>query len=656
MGNQATPVIDAVQDFTLEKIILSGSPFVASILGPGAYLIAEDSAPLFYTNPVITGDLFVPTTLYCNEGSFNSSPRADLTYQWFYDDIPLNDETGITLEIDDSNVNTIITGNDVMNTFPTFSGSLTSHVRVDTLTLPPTTISAEIWIKTSGTNMEALFSYATATEFNSFTVFNAPALQVLINGSNHFTEISVNDGEWHHVALTWENANGVANLYVDGISRWSIVTQVGNSIGGDGILFLGQEQDAYGGDFDPNQTLDGSLCEFRVWDYVRSRSQIANGRFDQLVGDENGLVLYWRLDEGTGAVATDLSPSSKDGVYTDVTWTIEDGPVFIERIIVTNLGTDQPYHCEVTAINSTGSTVGVSNSLTLLLVTDTFVYTLDIMPIEGLNTPGRVDVNVIDASIISGFAHEYAISIDVGEPYIISGVAADARSDVNVGEPYIMTGMATLGAITSNIGEPYIITGVAAAAAESTNVAGAYAMFVPTLLTPLVVLNGDAENTDMSDWTMDTGDVTSETGGGWNVTMYREGLRYFHPADLGQGVDSQMSQVIDIPAGDWTDVDLGRCYCVARFLHLTNQNYDYLKVTLEALDAADAVLNTTVYNAPTQEPAEWWVRDTTIDDPLSLPTLTRKVKIIVLFDANASGSSPNSVYADDFHIELMKIE
>jgi len=184
--------------------------------------------------------------------------------------------------------------------------------------------------------------------------------------------------------------------------------------------------------------------------------------------------------------------------------------------------------------------------------------------------------------------------------------------------------------------------------------ADAYAMFLPTILTPLVVVNGDAENSVMTDWTMDTNTVTSETTAPGYSTSYREGLRFFVPEQLGQGVDSQMHQVIDIPAGDYTDVDTGLCYCVARFIHMSDEGYDKLVVTLDALDAGDAVLETTVYS-PDPGPTNEWMRDSTVEDPLNLPTLTRKVKLTVLFDAHASsGSAVNSVYADAFTIELMK--
>lgn len=419
MANQKTPTTDTVEDYTVEKIILSGAQFVSSILGHGAHLITADSAPVFYTDPVITGLLFPPSLLSCDTGAFNSSPRAVITYQWKKDAVDITDET--------------------------------------------------------------------------------------------------------------------SNTYLT--------------------------------------------------------------------------------------------------VLSDI---------------------DAAITCLVTITNASGNDTGLSNALTMLAITDTFVYTLDIMPIQGLSHIGRIDINVIDASIITGMAQTMKIDINAAEPYIISGIAAPERMDINVGEPYILSGMAIQDAISVNIGEPYVITGLSSDDAESILVSGAYPMFVPTYLTPLVVVNHDAETGDMTGWTIDDGTITAETSGVWDVTSNREGSYFFYPAPLGQGVDSQMSQVIDIPAGDWTDVDAGRCYCIVQFLHLANQTVDFMKITMQALNAADGLLATSVYDTVSIAD-ERWVPETTCDDPLNLPTLTRKVKLIVLFSASMSGSAPNSVYADDFHIELFKI-
>lgn len=96
MANQADPVIDAVQDRHVEKIILSGSPFVSSIFGPGAYQITAASVPAFYTDPVISGSVVVEQILTCDAEAHRSSPRATLAYQWKKDTVNITDATNKT--------------------------------------------------------------------------------------------------------------------------------------------------------------------------------------------------------------------------------------------------------------------------------------------------------------------------------------------------------------------------------------------------------------------------------------------------------------------------------------------------------------------------------------------------------------------------------
>lgn len=96
MANQATPITSAVQNRHVEKIILSGSSFVSSILGLGAHIITAASVPLFFRNPIISGSVVAPSILTCDGDSFDSSPRASIAYQWKKDAVNITDETNKT--------------------------------------------------------------------------------------------------------------------------------------------------------------------------------------------------------------------------------------------------------------------------------------------------------------------------------------------------------------------------------------------------------------------------------------------------------------------------------------------------------------------------------------------------------------------------------
>ena len=121
----------------------------------------------------------------------------------------------------------------------------------------------------------------------------------------------VNDGQWHHVAISYDGAN--FNFYVNG--NLDISRPAANfvfTVGGYGA-WLG------GGWPPPNSTgritwpYNGALDEVRIWNVARSAAQISANANRELSGTETGLTNYWRFNEGSGGVAIDTAfPASID--------------------------------------------------------------------------------------------------------------------------------------------------------------------------------------------------------------------------------------------------------------------------------------------------------------------------------------------------------
>ncbi|MCA9435405.1 MAG: FG-GAP repeat protein, partial [Candidatus Omnitrophica bacterium] len=121
---------------------------------------------------------------------------------------------------------------------------------------------------------------------------------------------TVNDGEWHHVALVGNNTSQKA--YLDGeligerqasILHWDMIY---NQIGIGQTRFWGQVN---GGWFPFNGLID----EVRLWNVARSQQAIQEDMNLTLSGEESNLVAYWNFDEGEGQVAGDLSPNAHHG-------------------------------------------------------------------------------------------------------------------------------------------------------------------------------------------------------------------------------------------------------------------------------------------------------------------------------------------------------
>ncbi|KAK3520366.1 hypothetical protein QTP70_024045 [Hemibagrus guttatus] len=88
--------------------------------------------------------------------------------------------------------------------------------------------------------------------------------------------LSVGDGRWHHICITWTTRDGFWEAYQDGerlgtgenLAPW-------HPIKPGGVIILGQEQDIVGGRFDATQAFVGELSHFNMWDRVLRPTDIS---------------------------------------------------------------------------------------------------------------------------------------------------------------------------------------------------------------------------------------------------------------------------------------------------------------------------------------------------------------------------------------------
>ncbi|XP_061676912.1 C-reactive protein-like [Syngnathoides biaculeatus] len=154
-----------------------------------------------------------------------------------------------------------------------------------------------------------LFSVATPASSNEFVLFKlntdgAISVQTR-NGGTHFLSLSFPPNSWHTLCSTWNSANGIGQLWVDGKPTIKRIVHSGRPISGKLITILGQEQDTYGGGFDASQSFIGMISRLHMWDYVLSPSEIR--RYEVESNFTPGNVFNWRaLDfEITGNIFVD---------------------------------------------------------------------------------------------------------------------------------------------------------------------------------------------------------------------------------------------------------------------------------------------------------------------------------------------------------------
>jgi len=200
-----------------------------------------------------------------------------------------------------------------------FDGATQSTITPDAGDLDlTTTFTIEMWIKPAdaagslqhllskwGSGTQASYHLALTDEFGKD---GALQLGTRTDPNNSFalSNTELQNGVWQHVAATFEN--GEARLYINGVLD---AVQPGMQIPQVSAtpLSLGRENALNGF---KGKYYNGLMDEVRVWDSARTAKQIQNNMNKKVSPKAKGLVAYWRMDEGTGDVAADLSSNGHD--------------------------------------------------------------------------------------------------------------------------------------------------------------------------------------------------------------------------------------------------------------------------------------------------------------------------------------------------------
>ncbi|XP_077978220.1 uncharacterized protein LOC144433736 [Glandiceps talaboti] len=150
-------------------------------------------------------------------------------------------------------------------------------------------LSVCLWMRTSENKARAIFSYAAQNQNEEFGLSNTKNLQLHIRGNEaEKTDLAVNDGNWHHVCITWASDEGNWALYHNGaLLKSGEDLSKDENIRPGGIFLLGQSHD---GDM---RAFVGEMAHFNLWNYVLSDDDIAKIASDCL-GHEQGNVFAWR--------------------------------------------------------------------------------------------------------------------------------------------------------------------------------------------------------------------------------------------------------------------------------------------------------------------------------------------------------------------------
>ena len=192
-----------------------------------------------------------------------------------------------------------------------------------TINLPTGDFTYSAWVKfNTVSRKESIFSVGGDNEL--IIIKNTDGkLAVWIGGSERIVESSATDTNWHHIALTRSGVN--ATLYRDGVSIGSS-TSVGSgslSLGSCDLLIASDSDVGCIGSLD--DYFDGQIDELRIWNDVRTVSEISTNMVSELTGNESNLVGYYKFNEpDTNTVASNFASAtgaSYDGLLTNMAGT-----------------------------------------------------------------------------------------------------------------------------------------------------------------------------------------------------------------------------------------------------------------------------------------------------------------------------------------------
>ena len=135
-----------------------------------------------------------------------------------------------------------------------------------------------------------------------------------INDSKANLEIN----KWEHVAWTYEN--NLVTVYINGENLGTTFTR--GPLANGAILYwniIGKSSNSIGGEID----------ELRIWNDVRTSSEINDKMFISLEGNESNLVAYYMMSNQSGSSLTDNSSNSNTGTISGATWVTSNAPIGI---------------------------------------------------------------------------------------------------------------------------------------------------------------------------------------------------------------------------------------------------------------------------------------------------------------------------------------
>ena len=127
------------------------------------------------------------------------------------------------------------------------------------------------------------------------------------------------ENQWVHILVQGDGST--LQLFIDGnlVDEVAIVPQAQSKRAN---FAIGTRADGLG-----TRVMNGIIDEVRVWSRPLTQEEIQDALNQELSGNEEGLVGYWKFNEGAGDTAFDSSPTQNHGTIVGASWTTNTAPL-----------------------------------------------------------------------------------------------------------------------------------------------------------------------------------------------------------------------------------------------------------------------------------------------------------------------------------------
>ena len=135
-----------------------------------------------------------------------------------------------------------------------------------------------------------------------------PANQIQIASSTNATDPDwkLDTNKWTFVTITYDGTTGEVNVYFNGVKKGSTQnagrkTVNWNVVSTDRACYIGYA-------YDTDRDFNGDMSEVRIWNRILTPADLAErNHFYRVDTDADGLVAYWKFDEGAGNTIHDYA-------------------------------------------------------------------------------------------------------------------------------------------------------------------------------------------------------------------------------------------------------------------------------------------------------------------------------------------------------------